>query len=149
MQGNLQQHTQEVCGLKWSPDGRYLASGGNDNVLNIWAGNMTSYTTDSQPLFTFTDHQAAVKALAWCPWQSSLLASGGGTADRCVKFWSCSLGTCLNTIDTKSQVCNNHFKFEKGINFNSSTLFLIWILGLRDVMVDKLQRIHYRTRFCE
>lgn len=29
-------HTQEVCGLKWSPDGKYLASGGNDNVLNIW-----------------------------------------------------------------------------------------------------------------
>jgi cell division cycle 20, cofactor of APC complex len=29
-------HTQEVCGLKWSPDGSYLASGGNDNALLIW-----------------------------------------------------------------------------------------------------------------
>jgi hypothetical protein len=26
--------------------------------------------------------QAAVKAIAWCPWQRNLLASGGGTADR-------------------------------------------------------------------
>lgn len=25
--------TQEICGLKWSPDGRFIASGGNDNKL--------------------------------------------------------------------------------------------------------------------
>lgn len=104
-QATLANHTQEVCGLKWSPDGRYLASGGNDNMLNIWSANMNSHLTDTQPLFTFTDHQAAVKAVAWCPWQSSVLASGGGTADRCIRFWNCNLGTCLNTIDTKSQVC--------------------------------------------
>lgn len=29
-------HRQEVCGLKWSPDGSQLASGGNDNLLCIW-----------------------------------------------------------------------------------------------------------------
>ncbi len=27
---------QKVCGLKWSPDNSYLASGGNDNKLFIW-----------------------------------------------------------------------------------------------------------------
>ena len=27
----LKLHEQEVCGLKWSHDGRYLASGANDN----------------------------------------------------------------------------------------------------------------------
>ena len=32
----LKRHKQEVCGLKWSPNGIYLASGGNDNVVNIW-----------------------------------------------------------------------------------------------------------------
>lgn len=39
----LNGHTQEVCGLKWSPDFKYLASGGNDNLVNIWAsaGNFT------------------------------------------------------------------------------------------------------------
>lgn len=31
-----QYHRQEVCGLKWSPDGQQLASGGNDNMLCIW-----------------------------------------------------------------------------------------------------------------
>ena len=28
-------HRQEVCGLKWSPDNQYLASGGNDNKLQV------------------------------------------------------------------------------------------------------------------
>jgi len=51
-------------------------------------------------------HQAAVKALAWCPWQPNILASGGGTADRCIRLWNGSNGTLLNTIDTKSQVCS-------------------------------------------
>ncbi len=50
--------------------------------------------------------QAAVKALAWCPFQSNLLATGGGTADRCIKFWNTHTGAMLSSIDTGSQVCN-------------------------------------------
>ena len=46
-----------------------------------------------------------MKALAWCPFQSNLLASGGGTADRCIKFWNTNTGVMLNSIDTHSQVC--------------------------------------------
>ena len=34
--GCLKGHAQEVCGLKWSPSGQQLASGGNDNILNVW-----------------------------------------------------------------------------------------------------------------
>jgi len=45
------------------------------------------------------------QALAWCPWHPSLLASGGGTADRHIRFWNCNTGVCVNSIDTKSQVC--------------------------------------------
>ena len=29
-------HQKEVCGLKWNSNGKYLASGGNDNMLYIW-----------------------------------------------------------------------------------------------------------------
>lgn len=104
-QGNMAGHTQEVCGLKWSPDGSYLASGGNDNLLNIWACDPGSQIPQTQPIYTLTHHQAAVKALAWCPWQPRLLASGGGTADRHIHFWNCNSGTNLQNVDTKSQVC--------------------------------------------
>ena len=84
----------QVCGLKWSPDDRELASGGNDNQLFIWGGNTTS------PMLRFSDHQAAVKAIAWSPHQHGLVASGGGTADRCIRFWNTATGSPLNCIDT-------------------------------------------------
>ena len=95
----LRGHDQEVCGLKWSPNGQQLASGGNDNMLHIWEAN------NERPTHCITSHQAAVKALAWCPFQSNLLASGGGTADRCIKFSNTHTGAVLNSIDTASQVC--------------------------------------------
>ena len=105
--GTLRGHTQEVCGLKWSPSGTQLASGGNDNLLNIWDDRYTreaGLTCDTS-LHRLEAHQAAVKALAWCPWQRHLLASGGGTADRMIRFWNANNGQMLNEVDTHSQVC--------------------------------------------
>jgi len=105
--GTLRGHAQEVCGLKWSPSGTQLASGGNDNILNLWDDRYTSSANGvcDQPLLRLEQHRAAVKALAWCPWQRHLLASGGGTADRMIRFWNSSTGACLNAVDTHSQVC--------------------------------------------
>ena len=82
----LGSHRQEVCGLKWSPDNQYLASGGNDNKLFVWN------TSSTQPVHAFTEHLAAVKAIAWSPHHHGLLASGGGTADRCIRFWNTLTG---------------------------------------------------------
>lgn len=58
------------------------------------------------PRFVFTDHEAAVKALDWCPWQRNVLASGAGTRDKTIKFWDIDSGRNLNSINTGSQVCN-------------------------------------------
>ena len=104
----LKGHEQEVCGLAWSPDGSTLASGGNDNRLCIWdaAQSLAGGRGHLSPRHVLTDHQAAVKALAWSPHERNLLASGGGTADRCIKFWNSQTGACLNSIDTGSQVCS-------------------------------------------
>jgi cell division cycle 20, cofactor of APC complex len=105
-------HKQEVCGLSWSRDGEVLASGGNDNLLCLWDASSTS----ANPRFQMTDHQAAVKALAWSPHERHLLATGGGTADRCIKFWNSQTGALLNSIDTGSQVCALQWNpFEKEI----------------------------------
>jgi len=106
-------HKQEVCGLRWSFDDQQLASGGNDNKLFIWNVQSTS------PVSRFTDHTAAVKAIAWSPHQHGLLASGGGTADRCIRFWNSLTGTPLNCIDTGSQVCN--LMWSKNVNEVVST----------------------------
>lgn len=76
----MQNHDQEICGLAWSNNGQYLASGGNDNTVCVY--NSLSLET---PLHTLTEHTAAIKGLAWCPWQPSLLTTGGGTSDRWVQ----------------------------------------------------------------
>ncbi|CAJ0924847.1 unnamed protein product, partial [Mesorhabditis belari] len=96
----LTSHRQEVCGLKWSPDRQFLASGGNDNQLLVW--NLRR----PEPYQTYTEHSAAVKALAWSPHHHGLLVSGGGTADRCLRFWNTLTGQAMQCIDTGSQVCN-------------------------------------------
>lgn len=94
-------HEQEVSGLAWSLDGKMLASGGNDNIVNLWDLNTS---TETSPLFVLNEHKASIKALAWCPYQTKILATGGGYADSTIKLWNTSTGTLLNSTDTGSQV---------------------------------------------
>nr|CAD2172014.1 unnamed protein product [Meloidogyne enterolobii] len=96
----LNAHRQEVCGLKWSPNKEYLASGGNDNQLLVWS------LRRNEPIQTYTEHNAAVKALAWSPHHPSVLVSGGGTADRSLRFWNTMTGQAMQCVETGSQVCN-------------------------------------------
>jgi cell division cycle 20-like protein 1 (cofactor of APC complex) len=118
-------HRQEVCGLKWSGDSGasapYLASGGNDNKVCIWdlrgsrrpgagasnpvigAGSGDDGPGDT-PLWKFHEHTAAVKALAWDPHVSGVLATGGGTQDKHIRFWNVLNGSMLHELDTGSQV---------------------------------------------
>ncbi|EGR34735.1 hypothetical protein IMG5_003070 [Ichthyophthirius multifiliis] len=106
-------HKQEVCGLKWSFDDQYLASGGNDNRLHVWNKH------SNKPFLQFTNHNAAIKAIAWSPHQHGLLVSGGGTQDRMIRFWNILTGKQLECIETGSQVCN--LIFSKNLNELVST----------------------------
>ncbi|KAJ3146359.1 ubiquitin-protein transferase activating protein [Irineochytrium annulatum] len=96
--GEIAAHTAEVCGLQWRPDGGALASGGNDNLVNVYDAR------SSVPKMTKANHTSAVKAVAWCPWQLNLLATGGGSHDRQIHFWNPSTSALLSSIDTGSQV---------------------------------------------
>ncbi|XP_027181386.1 protein FIZZY-RELATED 2-like [Coffea eugenioides] len=109
----LSGHKSEVCGLKWSYDNRELASGGNDNRLFVWNQHST------QPVLKYCEHTAAVKAIAWSPHMHGLLASGGGTADRCIRFWNTTTNSHLSCMDTGSQVCN--LVWSKNVNELVST----------------------------
>ncbi|CAI6339508.1 unnamed protein product [Periconia digitata] len=105
----LVSHTGEVCGLEWRADGAQLATGANDNMVSIWDARSLA-----APKFTKTNHRAAVKAVSWCPWQSNLLATGGGSNDRQIYFWNTTTGARINHIPTDSQVTSlrwsTHFK---------------------------------------
>ncbi|KAB8239407.1 WD40 repeat-like protein [Aspergillus alliaceus] len=167
-------HTQQVCGISWSPDGVYLATGGNDNACMLFelrdiiaprelgVTSKGSNTLGQSCLSSFTDnvhrqllhrhfassslppsshpetapmsagllssvgllisphdrmvivppnsqkhrlaHSAAVKAIAFAPWQPSLLATGGGSNDRAIHFFHTPSGACLATINVYAQV---------------------------------------------
>lgn len=85
-------HRGEVCGLKHDACG--LASGSNDNTALIW--DLQTGKTRHQ----LVGHKAAVKALAWCPWQRNLLATGGGTSDQTMRFWNIETGKLMQTVNT-------------------------------------------------
>ncbi|KAG2419595.1 hypothetical protein HFD88_004391 [Aspergillus terreus] len=168
-------HSQQVCGISWSPDGTYLATGGNDNACLIFElqniippgefrvpADFTAQTeSDNNSTYSPTDndqdsgrdylaasisqnsgqvtmdamsksliayagtvisgctrtamiptnyqkhrlnHGAAVKAIAFAPWQPSLLATGGGSNDRAIHFYHTPSGACLATIKVYAQV---------------------------------------------
>lgn len=107
-------HEEEVCGMDWAPDKHYFASGANDNVLNIWdlrkvnavATAENPFVEIDRPVMSLTEHTSAVKAVAWCPWQRHLLASGGGIGDRHMRIWNTNrgVGSSIQCVDVMSQV---------------------------------------------
>ncbi|OWM67758.1 hypothetical protein CDL15_Pgr017455 [Punica granatum] len=74
------------------------------------ASSSTSRSTKNSStryLHRLKEHTAAVKALAWCPFQGNLLASGGGDGDDSIKFRETARGVrgaCLNSVHTGSEV---------------------------------------------
>lgn len=99
LQSSYKHHEGEICGLEWSNDGKILASGANDNTVCLWDG-----ISSQKPRGVFTEHMAAVKALAWCPFQNGVLATGGGTTCGRIKLWNAAQGRCMVTVDTYMQV---------------------------------------------
>lgn len=103
-------HTKSANALAFSPDNRWLASGGKDDVIKIWelaTGNV---------LRTLYGHTSNVNALAVSP-DGKLLASGsgntndkrdlgtftqggvvGGAEDNTVRIWSVQTGQQLQVL---------------------------------------------------
>src|SRR6266481_1502587 len=103
-------HTRSANAVAFSPDNRWLASGGKDNVIKIWdlaTGNV---------LRTLYGHTSNVNALAVSP-DGKLLASGsgdlndkrdlgtftqggvvGGAEDNTVRIWSVQTGRQLQVL---------------------------------------------------
>ncbi len=73
-----------VAALAWSPDGRWLATGGRDHVVIVWD------TTTWLPAATLTGHHGRVDAVAWNPASTRLAAAHddvGGRTQYSVDVW--------------------------------------------------------------
>ena len=103
-------HTRSANAVAFSPDNRWLASGGRDNVIKLW-DLATGYV-----LRTLYGHSSNVNALAVSP-DGKLLASGsgdindkrdlgaftqggvvGGAEDTTVRIWSVQTGRQLQVL---------------------------------------------------
>lgn len=49
-------------------------------------------------------HDAAIKAIAFCPWADYIVASGGGSNDKCIQFHHTRSGALIATIGVSAQV---------------------------------------------
>lgn len=58
-----------------------------------------------------------LKAMDWCPWQSEVLAVGGGMKDGCLHILDINTGKSIQTPSTNSQV-----KISSGVHVQPNLL---------------------------
>ncbi len=89
-------HAGRVTAVAWSPDGKYIASGGDDHTIQVWSALTGTRLLVSQ------GHSGGVPAVAWSP-DSTLIASasagpsvsGGPAGDNTVQVWNASTGQSI------------------------------------------------------
>lgn len=92
-------HSQEICGIRWNNEQSLIATGGNDNKVCIW-------DFSSQKKIMTGCHESGVKALAWSQKQYGILATGGGTNDRCLKVWNTNTQSLEYERNVEAQICS-------------------------------------------
>src|SRR5207249_4777594 len=73
-----------VSAVAWSPDGRWLATGGRDHVVIVWD------TTTWLPVTTLNGHHGRVDGVAWNPASTRLAVAHddvGGRSEYSVDMW--------------------------------------------------------------
>jgi WD40 repeat protein len=96
----IRAHSSEICQVRWSPNEKNLATGGNDDRVLIW-----DVASMANPTVVFDEHKAAVKAIAWNPHDFAMIATGGGTKDKTIKLWNSRNGNVRKSVNAGAQVC--------------------------------------------
>ncbi|KAJ9614639.1 hypothetical protein H2200_002776 [Cladophialophora chaetospira] len=73
------------------------------SILRNALANPSIHGQSNVHIYSFY-HSAAVKAIAFAPWQPNLLATGGGSNDRQIHFFHTGSGATLALINVFSQV---------------------------------------------
>ncbi|XP_058573734.1 cell division cycle protein 20 homolog isoform X3 [Neofelis nebulosa] len=94
---NMTSHSARVGSLCWNS--YILSSGSRSGHIHHHDVRVAEHH-----VATLTGHSQ--EAVAWCPWQSNVLATGGGTSDRHIRIWNVCSGACLSAVDAQSQVCS-------------------------------------------
>lgn len=75
-------HTSDINVISWNRNEPFIASGGDDGVLNIW--DLRQFQTKT-PIAVFKHHTKPITTVEWHPTDSTVLATGG--ADDQIALW--------------------------------------------------------------
>jgi WD40 repeat protein len=88
-------HPFSVSAVAFSPDGKTLASVGQESVIHFWD------LATGRDRLTFPEHESYVKSVTFSP-DGRTLATGA--LDGTVRFWQAATGKPLRRIDTAGRV---------------------------------------------
>lgn len=91
-------HKGRISSVAFSPDGRLIASGSQDNTVKLWD------VETGKEVRTFYGHTSRVLCIAFSP-DGKSLASGG--SDFVIKLWDVRSGTLLKTLEHHQGVVNS------------------------------------------
>jgi eukaryotic-like serine/threonine-protein kinase len=78
-------HSGTVLPVRWSPDGKRIASGSEDKTVQVWNAS------DGGSVFTYRGHSGAMHGIAWSPLDGMHIASG--SEDKTVRVWNVNDGS--------------------------------------------------------
>jgi len=131
----LVQHTGAIWVMKFSLDGKFLASGGHDMIMRIWKvkeqGNDNFF--EPSPVKSFSGHTGDVLDLSWSKNNFILSAS----VDKTVRLWFVSRDECLHIFQHDDFVTSVAFHPTSDKMFLSGCLdkkFRLWSVTDKTIM---------------